>query len=254
MPILKAGECPEKLQHRHFYFIALYSAVLAAFFLKFGLGGQALWAIPLVLAFFFLAYHFDVKLPTVGRMNADHVIAFPAIALLQDPLLVGLLAAVAALGDRLYQRGAKGLKPVTFFDGTNAALTITLSGWLLLHMTQGLGPSSLLWFPCLLAVMILFYTINVLGYMFSRLLTGVQLTWTFFWKALLQGWLWAALSLPLVALVVMEIQARNATLVVLGCIPSSSLSGPSISTAAWRRRIWPWCKPCGARSSSSSSP
>ncbi len=210
---------PEKLQHRHFYFIALYLAVLAAFFLKFGLGGQALWAIPLVLAFFFLAYHFDVKLPTVGRMNADHAIAFPAIILLQNPLLVGLLAAFAALGDRLYQRGAKGLKPVTFFDGANAALTITLSGWLLLRLTEGLSPSSLLWFPCLLAVMILFYTINVLGFTASRALTGVQLTWAFFWKALLQGWLWAALSLPLVALVVMEIQERNATLVVLGGIP-----------------------------------
>ena len=210
---------PEKLQHRHFIFIAIYLAVLAGFFFKFGFVGQALWAIPLVLAFFFLAYHFDVKLPTVGRMNADHVIAFPAVVLLQDPLLVGLLAAVAALGDRLYQRGAKGLKPVTFFDGANAALTITLSGWLFLRLSEGLEPSSLLWFPYLLAVMILFYTINVLGYALSRVLTGVHLQWAFIRKALLQGWLWAALSLPLVALVVMEIRARNPTLVVLGCIP-----------------------------------
>lgn len=210
---------PEKLQHRYFYFIAAYVAIMAAFYAKFGLGGQALWAVPLVLIFLALAYHFDVKLPTVGRMNADHVIAFPAVILLQDPLLVGLLAGLAALGDRIYQRGAKGLRLMTFFDAANAALTITVSGWLLLRLAEGLGASSLLWFPYLLAVMVLLYTLNAIGFVISRACTDTRLTWSLFWKALLQGWLWAALSLPLVALVVMEIQARNVTLVVLGGIP-----------------------------------
>jgi len=101
----------EKFQHRYYYFIVAYVAALAAFCVSFGLRGHTLWAVPLILIFLALAYHFDVKLPTVGRMNADHVIAFPAVVLLQDPLLVGLLAAVAALSDRLYQRAPRAFAP-----------------------------------------------------------------------------------------------------------------------------------------------
>ena len=210
---------PEVKEGRYYWFMAVYVTATALLALHAGWTGKALWASPLIWIFLVLAYHFDVKLPTVGRMNADHVIAFPAIILLENPFLVGILAASAALGDRLYQRGLKGLRPVTFFDSANAAFTITLSGWLLLRLTAGLGPDSLLWFPCLLLVMALFYTFNIMGYIVSRMAAGGRLTPGFFWKAQLQGWLWVTLSLPFVMLVVMEIQARNPTLVVLGGIP-----------------------------------
>ena len=46
---------------RHYFFIVLFGAALAALGVHIGFEGQALWAAPIVLALFFLAYGYDVR-------------------------------------------------------------------------------------------------------------------------------------------------------------------------------------------------
>ena len=206
---------PEAFQRRMFILMVIFAAVLAAMAVVTGFGSENIWAAPLVLIFFFLAYQFDVKVPTLGSLNVDHVIAFPAVMLLRNPLLTGLLAALGLLVSRAIRLGPRKIKPINGYDAVQVALAISAGGWVLLHLSRDLETVSLLWLPYLALAMAVTVIFNVGAYILGRAVTRRPVPAPVFRKSLLQNFLWIGISLPFVMLVVNEILDRNALQMVL---------------------------------------
>lgn len=207
-------------RQRHYLLIVLFGAAVAALAARIGFEGRALWAAPLVLALFFLAYGYDVRLPgSTSRMSVDYAIALPAVILFQNPLISGLLAGLGLLLNRAYTRRLRGVKLVNVFDTLNTVLSFTLAGHLLLAMSAGLPPDSPLWFLDLGLGMVAFALINLTGYLLDRITVGTPVTPAFLGRYLLQMAVWLPLSLPFMTLVVFETLHRNMIQLALASIP-----------------------------------
>ncbi len=204
---------------RHYIFIALAALALVVLCWTLGLEGQALWTIPIVAFFFFLAFHWDVKLRPNISMSANQVIALPAVVLLQSPALTGLLSGIGVLASRTLRKGVKGLRPVNLFDGLSIAVSTTAGGWLLLHLTRDLPGDSLMWFPYLALAMALSSVVNLVGFALDRVAVGTEISLAFLGRVSLQTALWILLCLPFVGLVVSEIIKGNGLEVVLAGLP-----------------------------------
>ncbi len=105
-------------KHRpgHYILLALFIAAMTAMAWAYGLSVQHLWAVPIGFLAFTLAYVFDVPLPGVGRINADHVVAFPAAILLGNPVLTGMLAGCGFLASRIIRPGKARPRSALAFD------------------------------------------------------------------------------------------------------------------------------------------
>jgi diguanylate cyclase (GGDEF)-like protein len=203
---------------RHYFFIALFGACLLALAFHIGFKAHQLWVTPIVLALFFFAYWFDVRLPgSTSRMTVDYAIALPATVLLGNPLLPGLLAGAGLLLNRAVIR--RVLRPVNFFDALNGALSFTLAGMLLQWLTADLPVRSPLWGVYLLISMATFTLVDLAGYLLDRLSVGVSVSPKWVGRYLLQMGIWLPLSLPFMTLVVLEILDEKPLEAALASIP-----------------------------------
>ncbi|MEW6757725.1 MAG: sensor domain-containing diguanylate cyclase [Acidobacteriota bacterium] len=177
-----------------------------------------LWASPAVLLFFFLAYQFDVHVPGLGYLNLDHVVAFPAIVVLQNPVLAGILAGVGLLVSRGYRRGIGGLGLVHVWGAALSALSIALGGTFYLALSRGGPESSLLEFAIFLAAMLVTTGANWLFYVLgnpSSLKAPLLITLK---SSLVSNLGWVLLSSPLVALVVGATREERYVSVLMGSL------------------------------------
>ena len=99
--------------------------------MRIGFEGNSLWLAPIVVALFFVAHRYDIRVPgSTSRMSFDYAIALPAVVLFQNPFLVGLMAAAGYLLSRIYVRGIRGVRATLVFDALNMSLSFTLAGML----------------------------------------------------------------------------------------------------------------------------
>jgi len=210
----------EGLWHRHYYFIALFGAAEVALSARIGFQGNSLWLAPVVVALFFVAHRFDIRVPgSTSRMSFDYAIALPAVVLFQNPFLVGLMAATGYLLSRIYVRGIKGVRATLVFDALNMALSFTLAGMLLGHLTQGLPNEAPLWILLLALTTMAWGLINLAGYLMDRLAVGTPITLEWVGKYLLLLGIWYPISVPFMILVVTEIQHHRPFQLAIATLP-----------------------------------
>ena len=210
---------PEIKEGRHLVLIAAYAAVAAALLWRLGLGGRALWSAPIVLAFYLLAYQFDVSLPALGRISAGYAIAFPATMLLGNPALAGLLGGAGYLLSRAIRLKPKGIRLIHLHDALNVAVPITLAGWLLMDVGRDLEADSLLWLPYLFLAMAAFNLMNLVGFVIDRGLVGAPMRLKMIGVYLVQISAWMLLSLPFVYLVFVEILDGDVLRILFSSLP-----------------------------------
>ncbi|MEW5764740.1 MAG: diguanylate cyclase [Acidobacteriota bacterium] len=177
-----------------------------------------LWAAPAVLLFFFLAYQFDVHVPGLGYLNLDHVVAFPAIVVLQNPVLAGTLAGVGLLVSRAYRRGFGGLGLVHVWGAALSALSIALGGAFYLALSRGGPEQSLLEFAIFLSAMLVMTGANWFFYVAGNPSSLKAPLRTTFKKSFVSNLGWVLLSSPLVALVVGATREERYVSVLMGSL------------------------------------
>ena len=208
------------LQRRHYIFIALFGAAEVTLAAKMGFQGNALWLTPLVVALFFVAHRYDIRVPgSTSRMSFDYAIAMPAMIMFQNPLLVGFMASAGYLLSRIYIRGLKGMRATLVFDSLNMALSFTLAGMLLRRLGEGLPNDSPLWMLLLALATGAWGLINLAGYLMDRLAVGTPITLEWVGKYLLLLGVWYPISVPFMTLVVMEVQGNNAFHLTIATLP-----------------------------------
>lgn len=210
----------EGLWHRHYFFIALFGAAEIALAARTGFEGNALWLAPIVVAIFFVAHRFDIRVPgSTSRMSFDYAIALPAVVLFQNPFLVGLMAAAGYLLSRIYVRGFRGVRATVLFDALNMALSFALAGMLLGHLTEGLPSDAPLWILLLALTTVAWGIINLAGYLMDRLAVGTPITLEWVGKYLLLLGVWYPISVPFMVLVVTEIQYHRPFQLAIATLP-----------------------------------
>ncbi len=181
--------------------LLLFSGGLLLLLWHFGLPVRNPWAVPFVLAFFFVAYQFDVRIPGLGSMNVDHVIAFPAVVILQNPAVAGILGGIGLLASRAYRHGPRGLRLVHAWGVVMTAASLILGCWLYTDMAPLVVPGGWGWLGILLLAMAAANTFNWVVYLLGRALTGSSTNLEMVCKSFLQNQMWVLVSSPFVGLV-----------------------------------------------------
>ncbi len=184
------------------FWVVLCVAGLAWLGAHTGLASSEPWAIPVVLLFFFFVYEFDVKLKGIGNLNLDHAIAFPAVVILHNPLVVGLLAGAAVVMSRVHRRGLRRIRLLTVWGALLVAAAISLGGLFYLRWGQGPPGRSLTAFLLLVAAMAATTALNWLGFLLGDPPLKRDGLKGRLWNPFLKNLLWVLLSSPFVALVV----------------------------------------------------
>lgn len=191
----------------HFILLAVFAGTAAACVAAAGLAVTRLWPLPLLFVCFTLAYAFDVRIPGLGRMNADHLVAFPGLLLVENPVAVGLLASGGFLASRLIRgrktlTGGAGLGLDLFQAGlsvTAGAAVLRASG----AFADGAGSAGDL--PWLVVAAWVQFGIGLLLVTLDSRLGGESL-WTPAFRAFAgKAFLWYTASLPYLALVMLEV-------------------------------------------------
>lgn len=193
-------------------------AALAAMGALWGPAAQAAWAAPLLYAAFVAAYQYDVRIPGLGSMNVDQAVAIPAVAILQNPVLAGVVAGAAILSTRLYRRGLRGIRSLHAFDACNVALSVTLGGWVYLALTRGDPRGSWVWAIHLLAGMAATSAVNLALFALERAIVGKPLPSATLLGYARTGTLWLFLSAPFAGLVVHSLRTGDVVGVSLGAL------------------------------------
>lgn len=201
----------------------LLFSVLAIAFLVW-MGGRwpwslgSLWAAPAVLLFFFLAYEFDVHVPGLGYLNLDHVVAFPAVAALQNPVAAGILGGGGFLASRFYRKGLSGLTAVHVWGAVLTALSVSLGGAFYLSLSRS-GPEATLGnVLLLLSAMLLSTLVNWTAFVLGKPTVLRAPLFSTLRRTFFSNLGWVALSTPLVALVVEAVQEERYVSVLLGSL------------------------------------
>ena len=199
--------------------VGAWGAALAALCLHLGVGTDAPWAAPVILFFFFLVYQFDVKVPGLGSLNVDQAIAFPAVVLLQNPALAGILAGLGMASSRLYRRGIKRFSALNGYDSLQTAVSVTLGGWYYVASTRALKTESLVWFLNLILAMVIGSAVAFGAVFLGKHFTRQPVPFSAVRKSVLLTGLWIALSSPFVALVVGSIRDLQPLHIFLAGLP-----------------------------------
>ncbi len=211
-------------KHRpgHYILLALFVAATAAMGWVYGLKADHPWTIPLGFLAFVLAYVFDVPLPGLGRINADHVVAFPVVLLIGNPVLAGLLAGSGYLASRLIRPQARRPGLASAFDFFDTGLSTAFGTALVLAsgaFARERGPTAigLLWLMAGVWLQFISSLLMVAAYRFIE--GGPGKLPRKFWKSAIKTLAWVTLSLPYVALVMFEIQRESVLPALLSLLP-----------------------------------
>jgi len=190
----------------HYILLAVFAAAVAASIAAAGLTVARTWPLPLLFLFFTLAYSFDVRIPGLGRMNADHLVAFPGILLVGNPVVVGLLASGAYLTSRFMRgRRAAPFGLGQWLDVFQLGLSV-MAGVFVLGASgafTGRAPGAL-GLPWLFAAAWVQFGLGLLLVTLDSRISGESL-WTPAFRAFAgKAFLWFSASLPYLALVMME--------------------------------------------------
>ena len=189
-----------------------------------GLGGREhlaldnIWPLPFLLAFFFIVYEFDVRVPGVGHLNLDHVVAFPAAALFHSPFLVGVLAASGLMASRVYRKGWRAFNLINTFSSLLVGASLALGALVFL---RGPAPGrlwELLDFLWLVVAMTVALAANWFGFITTHLADWNPRQITKAGLSFAQNLRWLVLSSPFVALVVDVTRDRRYVYMVLGSL------------------------------------
>ncbi len=215
-------------KHRpgHYTLLALFVAAMAAMAWAYGLSAQRLWAVPLGLLAFTLAYIFDVPLPGVGRINADHVVAFPAAILIGNPFLTGILAGWGFLASRLIKPGKAKPGLAFAFDFFHTGLS-TVFGTAVILASGAFSPKhgptviALAWLVA--GVWLQFGSSMVMVAAYRFVGGGFGNLPKSFWRSAGKTLVWVTLSIPYVALVMFEIQLGSVLPAILSLLPLAAV-------------------------------
>jgi len=196
----------------------LYGVLLLCLVLWSGIHPSRIWVAPLVLLFFFFAYEFDVRIPSMGSMNLDHIIAFPSVVLLDHPLTAGLLAGVALLGTRLRRKGLGGLTLINAFDTMQVAVSISLGGFLYLWTAGRFGGGTPAALGGLLAAMLVTSAVNLGSVTLMRIAGRDPIPAASMRQYLRQIVFWIFISFPFLVLLVNAVQAGQHLEVTLSAL------------------------------------
>ncbi len=167
-----------------------------------GISSSNPWSVPVILLFFFFVYEYDIRLRGIGNLNLDHVIAFPAVVILQNPLTVGLLAGAGLIASRVYRKGLKGIRLLTLWGAVLVATAISLGCYFYLSLSPRPPGDALEPFLLLLLAMAVTTVLNWLGFLLGSPPVKRDRLGVLLWKPFLNNMLWVLLSSPFVALVV----------------------------------------------------
>lgn len=204
-------------------------AVLSALGAAWGTGLATPWAAPILFVAFLAAYHFDVRIPGIGSMNADQAVAIPAAAILQNPAAAGILGGLAILSSRTIRRGPRGIRSVHIFDACQVALSIAGGGWVYLALARDDREASPLWLLHLLLGMAAVSALNLGAFALERLLVGKVLPAATLRGYLRTGSFWLLLSAPFAGLVVHAARAADPVGLALGAL--------AVLFAVWALRL-----------------
>jgi diguanylate cyclase (GGDEF)-like protein len=187
------------------------------------------WALPILFVAFLAAYHFDVRIPGLGSMNADQVVAVPAAAILQNPAVAGLVGGLAILSSRALRRGPRGLRAVHIFDACQVSLSIAAGGWVYLALSRQDRDPSPLWLLHLLVGMAATTAMNLGAFALERFLVGKSLPAATLRGYLRTGTVWLLLSAPFSGLVVHAARTGDPVGLALGAL--------AVLFAVWALRL-----------------
>jgi len=182
--------------------IALCASGLVWLASRTGIASLNHWCVPVILLFFFFVYEYDIRLKGIGNLNLDHVIAFPAVVILQNPLAVGLLAGAGLIASRVYRKGLKGIQLLTLWGAVLVATAISLGCYFYLSLSPRPPGDALEPFLLLLLAMAVMTVLNWLGFLLGSPPVRRDGLGALLWKPFLNNMLWVVLSSPFVALVV----------------------------------------------------
>lgn len=190
---------------------------------------QEPWAAPFLFVAFLAAYHFDVKVPGLGSMNADHVVAVPSAAILQNPAAAGILGGLAILSSRAIRRGPRHLRAVHIFDACQVGLSIATGGWVYLTMARDEREASLFWFLYLLLGMGATSAMNLAAFALERAAVGKALSLATVGGYVRTSTVWLLLSAPFSGLVVHAARSGDPVGLALGAL--------AVFYAVWALRL-----------------
>lgn len=200
--------------------LCLLAAALGWLFSVHGSSCERSFLIPFILFAFLLANYFDVPLPGLGHVSSDHIVAFPALLLLGNPFMAGILAGIGYILERAFRFGLRGLEQkhgLSFLAiSLNTAVTV-----LIFQAAGSFEAGTSLLRSCLTLLLCLF-VFALLG--FSILLADRMATRTKFsirqWLNYLARYLiFLVISSPFLALFLLAISENNIPFLVLSFFP-----------------------------------
>jgi len=205
----------------HYILLAVFAAAVVASVASAGLTATRPWSLPFLFVGFAFAYTFDVRIPGLGRMNADHLVAFPGLLLVGNPVVVGLLASGAYLTSRLMRgRRAPPFRLGQWLDVFQLGLSVT-AGTFVLSASGAFTEraSGAAYLPWLIAAAWVQFGMGLLLVTVDSRISGEAL-WTPAFRAFAgKAFLWFTASLPYLALVMMEMAERQWYQFVLSLVP-----------------------------------
>ncbi len=210
----------------HYILLFSLAATAAGEAYVYGPDVRAAWTLPLLLAGFVLAYTFDVPLPGLGRTNADHLVAFPAALLLDNPAAAGAAAAAGYLASRLWNPGPRKMGLSHAVDTLQLGVSVT-TGTGLVRALGAFTPESSNGrsLMVLAAGAWLQFGVSLVVVAIHRAVQdSAGAKGGSFWGGAWRSLLWLTLSIPYLGLVLFEIASGQVLEVVLSLLPLLSIA------------------------------
>jgi diguanylate cyclase (GGDEF)-like protein len=198
----------------------LLALILAALFIHFGFKCEKAYLIPLILFAYFLATYFDVPLPGLGHVNSDHAVAFPAVLLLGNPFLAGLLNGLGYIFERTFRYGVKGLSQSHWLSFFITSVNTSIAAFLFQALGGFAEGSSLARsFTSLLLSLLVFAVVGFIILLADRIATKTAFSIKVWTGYLLKYIAFLFISSPFLGIFLLAISEKHIPFLILSLFP-----------------------------------
>jgi diguanylate cyclase (GGDEF)-like protein len=210
----------EKEPKGRFIYAFLLLAITISLSFAFGFSSENKFWIPLIAVAYFFACRFDVALPGLGHVNADHVVVFPAAIILNNPFLPGIIGGIAYICERIYREGIKKVKFGHILSLFVIIINNTIASFIFLK-GGAFEENSSLWrsYPLLLLALIVFASFGFLLLVLDRVFSKTSFSLKSWFSHLFKYVFFLVMSSPFLALFLLAISEKHISFIVLSFVP-----------------------------------
>jgi len=200
--------------------IGVLVAILGVFFAIYGVSSEKPYLIPFILFAYLLATYFDVPLPGLGHVSSDHIVVFPAVLLLGNPFLAGLLNGFGYILERAFRFGPRGVEQkhwLSFFTiSVNSAVAAAI-----FQATGSFAEGVSLSWSCLtlFLALLVFALLGFLILLADRVLAKVEFSLRQWFGYLARYLLFLLMSSPFLAIFLLAVSENHIPLLILSFFP-----------------------------------